>query len=267
MKKIFTLLSLLTLVIVSCEEPAPEVYSDGDIAYYLDGTSGAFTITSPDDVYSIAVVATNTSSQDRAISIEIDESSTATADQYVISDQLIIPANSYTGTIDISGVIATVVPGSKLVINLSSVDGTAIAGFQNSFSLDLYLYCAFDRDSYIGDYVADEEGYGEYDVTLAAGIADNELVIYGLYAYSSTSTTSIFITEPSNNEFVISGTEDYLDNYFLTFNSGTLPSYMRNINGTTNSCTKFMDFEFSLYFPDLDGYPFGEDVGITLTKK
>ena len=42
---------------------------------------------------------------------------------------------------------------------------------------------------------------------------------------------------------------------------------MRNINGTTNACTKFMDFEFSLYFPDLDGYPFGEDVGITLTKK
>ena len=266
MKKIFTLLSLLTLVIVSCEEPAPEVYSDGDIAYYLDGTSGAFTITSPDDVYSITVGATNTSSQDRAIRIEIDESSTATADQYVISDQLIIPANSYTGTIDISGVIA-VVPGSKLVINLAGVEGTDIAGFQNSFSLDLFLYCAFDRDSYIGDYVADEEGYGEYDVTIAAGVADNELVIYGLYDYTPTSTTSIFITEPSNNEFVISGTEDYLDNYFLTFNSGTLPSYMRNINGTTNSCTKFMDFVFSLYFPDLDDYPFGEDVGITLTKK
>ena len=29
----------------------------------------------------------------------------------------------------------------------------------------------------------------------------------------------------------------------------------------------FMDFVFSLYFPDLDAYPFGEDVGITLTKK
>ena len=26
-------------------------------------------------------------------------------------------------------------------------------------------------------------------------------------------------------------------------------------------------FVFSLYFPDLDAYPFGEDVGITLTKK
>ena len=93
------------------------------------------------------------------------------------------------------------------------------------------------------------------------------MVISNLYDYTPTSTTSIFITEPSNNEFVISGTEDYLDNYFLAFNGGTLPSYMRNINGTTNSCTKFMDFVFSLYFPDLGVDYFGSDVRVTLTKK
>lgn len=263
MKKIFTLLSLLTLVIVSCEEPAPEVYSDDDIAYFLDGTSAAFTITSPDDVYSITVGTTNTSSQDRVISIEIDASSSATADQYVISDQLVIPANSHSGTIDISGNIDNVVPGSKLVINLSSVDGTAIAGFQNSFTLDLFLYCPFDRESYLGAYEADDEGT-LHEIIITPGSAPNELILSNLWNVTPNSQTRIFITEPSQNEFVVSGTEDYLDNPLILFNVGQ--GYVGDISGSTNSCTKSIEFDYTVYIPEFqNGYEYPTTV--TMTKK
>lgn len=263
MKKIFTLLSLMTLVIVSCEEPSPEVFSGEPIAYYLDGDSGTFTITSEEDAYTITVGTTNTTPQDRVFSVEIDESSTATSDQYNISENLVIPGNSHFGTITVTGNIANVVPGSQVIINLKEVQSTAVAGFQNSFTLDLYLYCAFDRDSYIGDYVADEEGYGEYDVSLSAGSAPNELIISNLWDYTPASQTRIFITEPSVNEFIVSGTEDYLDNPLLLFTQGQ--SYVGDISGTTNSCTKFLDFVFNVYLPDI-GYSSGL-TGITLTKK
>ena len=91
------------------------------------------------------------------------------------------------------------------------------------------------------------------------------MVLSNLYDVTPTSTTSIFITEPSQNEFVISGTEDYLDNPLILFTVG-IQGYVGDISGTTNSCTKSIEFDYTVYIPEFqNGYEYPTTV--TMTKK
>jgi len=265
MKKIaYIILPLFLLVFSSCEDTEPEVY-DGDSLSYFEETSVTFTIQSG-SIYSGVVLVTEAKSYDRTFTIEIDEASDAPANSYTIDNNLVIPANSYAGTFEVAGNVLDVVSGTKLILNLTSVEDSNVATFDNKLTLTMEQFCPFVRDDFLGVMSADEAGYGVYNVNVTAGTEENELIISNIWDYDPNSTTSIFLVE-----------EDYLveypaydDNYLTTDSNG--PIYVSDLVqdgsvSTWSSCATQIDLNIQ-FLVNVGGtlYNYGGTTNIVLTK-
>ena len=95
------------------------------------------------------------SDANRAIQIEIDPSSTATSNQYTISD-LIIPAGSFSGTIKVTSNFDALpdMGSSFLTVNITGIENTnEIAFGTKTFNLELFRLCPVPAGDYILDLV------------------------------------------------------------------------------------------------------------------
>jgi len=241
MKKIaYLLLPVLMLVITSCQDQGPEVY-DGDSLSYFSETSGTFTIQAG-SVYDIEVLVTSATAYDRTFSVEVDDALTdAPASSYTIDTNFVIPANSYAGTFQIAGNVLDVVTGTKLVLNLTSVEDSNVATFDNTHTITMEQFCPFVRDNFLGLMKADEEGYAVYDVNVTAGAEPNELKISNVWDINPNSETTIFLVE----EGYVVEFPPYQDNYLYT--SATYgPAYVAFGEGTWSSCATTIDISFEV---------------------
>lgn len=185
MKKI--IYSLLTFTLVfSCsdtDDHGVDVnnFNGESVAYYTDGVSGNYFVTSSEDVYMIEVGATDLSSSDRTYTLEIDESSTATegVDYSLGNMSVTIPAGSYFGSIDVQGIFAgTTAEGSNLVLNL--VGEGAMVDAQ--FDLFIVQLCVSDI---AGTYsVTTTYAYHDFLPTDSVITQDMEIVDLGDGMYS-----------------------------------------------------------------------------------
>ena len=240
MKKIaYIILPLFLLILSSCEDTKPEVY-DGDSLSYFEETSETFTIQSG-SIYNGVVLVTEAKSYDRTFTLEIDEASDAPASSYTIGTDLVIPANSYSGTFEVAGNVLEVVSETKLVLNLMSVEDSDVATFDNKLTLVLEQFCPFERDNFLGLMKADEEGYGVYDVNVTAGTDENELIISNVWDNDPNSTTSIFLVE----EGYVVEFPSYQDNYLYSHPTYG-PAYVAFGEGTWSSCATTIDISFEV---------------------
>jgi len=267
MKKIaYLLLPVLMLVFTSCEDQGPEVY-DGDSLSYFSETSGTFTIQAG-SVYDVEVLVTSATAYDRTFSVEVDAALTdAPASSYTMGTSLVIPANSYAGTVEIAGNVLDVVSGTKLVLNLTSVEDSNVATFDNTHTITMEQYCPFVRDNFLGTMNAVETGDGysaEYDVTVSAGTAPNELIINNFWEAGPAATTTVFLVE----EGYIVEYPAYADNFLYVNPTYNSPCYIDadGYENTWSSCETKMDLNFQVLI-NIGGtlYTFG-DTNIVLTK-
>ena len=181
MKKYLKLiLPLFVLAIFSCEDNTPEIYDGDSISYFTDPSS-TFTI-QQGSTFSLEILISEASATDRTFTVAIDEVLTdAPASSYTLGTDLLIPANSYTGNLEIAGNVLDVITGTKLVLELTSVEGSNVASFDNMATITLEQFCPFVRDNFLGVMKADEEGYAIYDVNVSAGTEDNELIISNVW--------------------------------------------------------------------------------------
>jgi hypothetical protein len=185
MKKI--IYSLLTFTLVfSCsdtDDHGVDVnnFNGESVAYYTDGVSGSYFVTSSADAYMIEVGATDLSSSDRTYTLEIDESSTATegVDFSLGNMSVTIPADSYFGSIDVQGIFAgTTAEGSNLVLNLVGEEAMVNA----QFDLFIVQLCVSDI---AGMYsMTTTYGYHDFLPSYSTNIQDIEIVEIGEGVYS-----------------------------------------------------------------------------------
>ena len=240
MKKIaYLIIPLFVFVFTSCEDNQPEIYNGDSISYFSETTT-TFTI-QDGSVFSGEVLVSSATSYDRTFTVEVDELTDAPDSSYTIDSNLVIPANSFTGSVEIAGNVLEVVTGSKLVLNLTSVEDSNVATFDNKLTITMEQFCPFVRDNFLGLMKADEEGYAVYDVNVTAGDLDNELVITNVWDTDPNSTTSIYLVEDG---YVVEF-PNYLDNYL--YNNATYgAAYVDNGYGTWSSCETVIDIYFQV---------------------
>ena len=265
MKKIaYIILPLFLLVFSSCEDTEPEVY-DGDSLSYFEETSKTFTIQAG-SIYSGVVLVSEATSYDRTFTLDVDDVSDAPASSYTIGTNLVIPANSYSGTFEVAGNVLDVVSGTKLILNLTSVEDSNVATFDNKLTLKMEQFCPFVREDFLGVMSADEAGYGVYSVNVTAGTEENELIISNIWDFTPNSTTSIFLVE----EDYLVEYPAYIDNYLTTDNNG--PIYVSDLVqdgsvSTWSSCATQIDLNIQ-FLVNVGGtlYYYGDTTNIVLTK-
>ena len=208
MKKGILLTLFTAITLYSCGDADPEIYNpaDGSIAYFTAGTTGAFFIQEvPNPEHLIEVGITTTSTSDRTFNITVDPESTATANQYSIDQStLVIPANSNVGYIKILGNYENAsTTGSKLILNLETIEDGEVATFDNIYSLDIYQFCPFSVDDFLGSWDADEVGYAVYNSDFVAGPASelNEIIMSNIWDVNPSSQTKVYFNDSNPSNF------------------------------------------------------------------
>jgi len=250
MKKIFLLLTVVSVFLSSCSQAEPEIYKekDGSLLYYTakDKIANLFVEDKPNQQVLIQVGVTTKSSVDRFFNVMIDPSSTATSNQYVIDGaSLKIPANSYLGYIKVTGDFNNVLTtGSSLVIKLVSMDGGVIAGFDNIFTLNLFKKCTItDASLFDGTYKVTADQWEDYAV-------DAEVPV----VYDPAFGTNKFKILATNNAYLKNAATAYMI-ATVDFSKGTVAISANELfdygtskvtisgTGTINTCTGSMNLK------------------------
>jgi ribosomal protein S27E len=116
-------------------------------------TSSSALLATPEEGLTVDLIVNISAKSDanRAIQIEIDPSSTATPDQYTISD-LVIPAGSFLGTIKVTSNFSALpeMGSSFLTVNITDVENTNELVFgAKTFNLEFFRLCPVPAGDYI----------------------------------------------------------------------------------------------------------------------
>jgi hypothetical protein len=158
----FSLIALFFVTLTGCEEDV--VIWDGvngDAVSSFQSSIVDFPVSDVGESFVDVVVDVNTvSDADRAIAVDVQASSTATANQYTINQAtLIIPAGSYNGVIKIkAGAFEDIPEGASVKLNLllSSVEGSGVAELKSKVTLNIFRGCAFPAIFGVGNYLIEE---------------------------------------------------------------------------------------------------------------
>ena len=208
--KILNLLVVMLLAVFSagCEEE-PLIFDAENGQTLAQFSDSEVTIITPVEgaEATVDVLVSTQSSEPRTIEVQVNEElSTASADQYEISD-LVIPANSFVGTITISSNYdALPEEGStSLVLDLVGIEGEPEAVVENgTFEVELIRKCEFELT---GDFL-DTSGWFEeqFQVEVLAGAEPGQYVIPDLFAEGTDITFTVnedySITIPKQNAWV-----------------------------------------------------------------
>ncbi len=161
MKKIILLFAMSLVLFTSCEEDLVVFDNEnGQTLAQFSATTALLGTPAEGATYEVDVTVTTKSDSERTISIEVDGSSTATPDQYTLSN-LVIPAGAYVGTVTItSDFDALPDEGSTLlVLNLTDVSNSNDITFSNStLSITLFRECPIQG----GDWLIEmSDSYGD----------------------------------------------------------------------------------------------------------
>lgn len=133
--------------------------------------------------------------------------------------------------------------------------------------IDDFLLCPFDIDSFVGVYLANEDGYcdGCYEVTITKGATENSLILGNLYDVGGdTEITLIPESAPSVNfsfgDYLYTSA-DFGDG--ATYNPSAVTGDLNDDISSFSTCSNYMDLYFRLCF-DAGCFPV---IHIQLTKK
>jgi hypothetical protein len=270
------------LFMVSC--------ADNDIPIYdtVNGqTLAQFSLTSavlgtPEEGASVDVDVTVTTKTDseRTITVAADPSSTATPDQYEISN-LVIPAGSYTGTITITSNFNAIPESgtSVLVLNLTDVSGSNDIVFANStLNVEFFRKCPIVLADFVGTWSGTgswSEIFGYTSEIVTTLDSDGNLLMNGIaFQWFQGWWGEVIITnEPVKVDVNLETGEFVIEDQFYitsTYNGAPQPTYNLSATGTfLNPCEKTMEIfptfnqeGFVFSGPEFGGPPFLETVAL-----
>jgi len=173
MKKYILKLSMLSLaftMLMSCENAEPVLFDidNGQSVAAFNSTTRTVPVPDTGDFTTIQVGVTTKSSQDRAISLSIDPSSTADPSEYTVDPStLVIPAGEFVANIVVNGNFEAIPETglTSVTFNLASVDGAKLQG-QLSNTVNLFRFCPFsDGANFLGDYQMETLSVGIFGAT------------------------------------------------------------------------------------------------------
>ncbi|MEY8869705.1 DUF4843 domain-containing protein [Meridianimaribacter flavus] len=191
MKKIFYLsVILLSMVLVSCDEDDNvHQYTGNSIVYFDGATTSSLLVPTAGATKEVVLVATNLSDAARSFSVSVDAESTAQegVDFNLVTNSITIAAGEYSGSLVIEGLYDGADPdGTRLILNLDS-ENAEVAGFSNSYSLDIFKQCESDLS---GSYsVTTTYGYHDFlpdynPSTIDADITEVDAGVYSVSDFS-----------------------------------------------------------------------------------
>lgn len=163
-KLIIPFLLVMALVFQSCEETQSPIYDGSQtLAYFPEVTSRVeVELNTTSTTITIPVNASTLSSSDRTVNVSIVESSTtAASNQYSFNGQVTIPANSYFGSLDLTGFINNLTT-TGVTLTLQLEDGIDEGGVASpaTHTVTIVLICPVADTFAVGDYTLDHVGGG-----------------------------------------------------------------------------------------------------------
>nr|WP_319399740.1 hypothetical protein [uncultured Carboxylicivirga sp.] len=251
------ILSLLAIVMLlfNCETNKVEPY-DGPSQLHFISETGRIIIGEENPNYLLELGVTRPANYDRTFSLVVDTEKSEAEEgvHYAIPE--------YNFTIK-AGEVMTQVPvqglyensdslGLALNLSVKAENDEDIAGFRNEFELNLYRFCDFNRDEFIGDFkVIEKSNFGdfEYEVKIKKGDDPFSIKVTGLWEVYEEEVIIRF--DPSTLECRI-------DNQFFFDNPsmGYYNVWIKSLTpGEYNSCLgTIQDLEYFIYpseTPDL----------------
>ncbi|HHC78442.1 MAG TPA: hypothetical protein ENK46_01065 [Flavobacteriia bacterium] len=224
MKKYIKLvLVIFVFGFLSCNTPDGVIFDseNGQTLAQFSKTTAALATPEEGTSVNIDVLVTTLSNSDREIFIEIDPSSTATPDQYSISN-LVIPAGKFNGTITISGNFDAIpeMGSAFLTLKLTGVEGSSniIIERNDTLNLEFFRKCPFPS----GDYILELfDSYGDgWDGAIMRVTIDGESEDF---TAAGTGTTHI-VNVPDGTEILvftyITGSFESEHSYIITSPNG-----------------------------------------------
>ncbi len=167
-KLIIPFLLVMALAFQACEPTESPIYDGSQTLAYFNGTSATLEVEiNSQGTVTVPVGVSTLSSSDRSVSISVDASGTsASAGQYSFSGTATIPANSYTGSFDVTGIDdGLTTAGVTLALQIDGVDGGV--GSPRGYSITIVEICPISSTYATGDYTLDTTSGG----IAAAGFA------------------------------------------------------------------------------------------------
>ncbi|WP_373059756.1 hypothetical protein [Zunongwangia sp. H14] len=272
----FTILMVSTMLLLSCEENEIPTIGD-DYPVLAQFSDSSVTLATPEEGASVEVdvVVTTTASTERTVNVEIDPESTASADQYSVSD-LVIPAGSYTGTLTVSGNFEAIPESGSthLILNLTDVEGNETLVDNGTLDVELFRRCSLALEDLVGTW-SGTDIWG-YPTEFNTYIEDGELMMTGglVYGWLNDAWGEPIVAEaPVKLEVDLESFEVKIpEQYYVSTTYEGVPQPDYNLKGSgeiVNSCEKIMDISPILVQPGLagtlDGSAYGDAFFVRVT--
>lgn len=158
--KFLSIFILASLLFVSCEDQENLMYDNvnGKVLTSFIGSSAGLPVRE-DAVSSttISVEVSTVSTSDRTVQVSISDASTATPNQYSLSD-FVIPAGSYNGSATLTGNYDALPDNGSVtvVLNLTGISGIDSAIGDATFTVRMERFCPIDIAAWEGTYDVSE---------------------------------------------------------------------------------------------------------------
>jgi hypothetical protein len=155
MKKItIKLLSIfaVALLLNSCSEADPILYSGPTFASFTDGTQGDYAVQEGNAPFNVQVGIPAPASSDQTFSLSVDYASGTAGTHYDLPATVTITSGSVTADVAVTGHFENMTGRSDtLVIVLT---GAGVANFNNVYTIYLKQYCPSDPSLIVGTYTS-----------------------------------------------------------------------------------------------------------------
>lgn len=229
----FIITSLLLVVFLSCDKDDAamnRIYDNVNgqtLISFASNASDLPVVIDNDGSVEITIESSTVSTSDRTVNISIDPNSTANAENYMLSTNVVtIPANAYSGTFTIDAEDISVEPASEsIIVNIDSAPEGSIVG-RSTHTVSIFQVCPIPDDFFVGSYLIEQ-------ITPQ---------IDG-YSLSHNSVVEVYSTGDTQRSFQTEAYISYCSGTFFEFNINLVCNeFVVPLNSTTCACSNFDDW-------------------------
>lgn len=276
MKKLSIILILFSAIFISCEPEYP-MYDNVGGQSFLRFEASTADLPIPrtgEETIQIPISVSTISSTDRTVTVSVvQDETTLDAANFSFTNEVTIPANSYTGMLEVTGTNVNLVIGEVETITFK-IDGLAAGDFNASSGtvrVNAFLSCEFVPSEFVGTYSANEGAY-EVEVTYDAStemflfenLFDTGGETYATFTYENSIASINFEQDRASNFGVLytHSNPDYGNIYAV--NPSVASGNPSSNTSTFRTCDAFIDLFFRRQLQD--GRFFAGTTNVTLTK-
>jgi len=252
-------LALGGLLLTACEQNKVGLYDGPDEAFFIK-TSGSIVVDEANPTYTIEIGTSNVHNSERTYTIEVDTDQSSASEGFdfeFITNTVTILANEATGMFEVKGLYNGVSPDGRTAVFKITSSSEGIADYKQNFALDLFKFCSFDLDAFIGNYQVHENsyfGYFSYTSVSTAGENYNEVYFSNLWEVQGAKTMIRFDTRNSEctiPDQILFTNDEFGEVHIQSLENGFGPIGAYDI-GTFNTCKgEIIDLPLVIY--EMDG--------------